>query len=925
MHTAIITAIALLTSPAPDTLSAIPGGDVYRTLTLGQLQFEPGDAGFPAGRTMNSWGLQYWPQLHVTCEGAEEAYVGIPFLSTWNGTTTLGELELSVRAEPGAQVAGVLYVPLASGQGMTRHPFHVRMPTAQDQGGSGARADFLENRFLHYSWRYEQDLPGAAWYRHQAEATRRALQELGVQVTFDPDGRLNNSRRRRRELQDTYDLFTGGRALSENLALEEVLTPTGDEVGRIPIEELPGITTREMDWAEAIADLDPELDPLAERIPFDQHALFFPSFDAMVRVLDEARANGAPVLELFDSNSENAHTQERYERQLCLPLDAAARLMGSQLVQSVVITGSDPYLRTGTDVAVILRSSRPALLEAFLVERQRLSQKTDGAREVQGTAGGYAWRGVLTGDRRIGSYLMRLGDDLVVCNSVVQLERLAAVAAGEVPTLASLGEYVFFRDRYPLGTDDEDAFLVLSDATIRRWGSPHWRIGASRRTRAAAVLAEARASELTRSLSDVPLVGPALGMANLPVPGGGTLMHTDDGPRSERYGTERFLTPIIELDIDRVTPAERSAYEVFRRSYDRRWRQVFDPIAARVVVRADRLELDLSVVPLVLQTDYRELIELTRGATLAPTGGDPHEGTLIHFAMALGRESGILRKGGEFAKMFAPGIADPLAWLGDDVAIYVENDPALLKEFESAPDVEEFLEQNLHRLPLGIHLPSKSPLRMALFMTGVRGYIESSAPGLVHFETRTHAERGYVAVIPEDIGSMTGELALYYVSLPDGLVLSLREDLVQRAIDRFQSRQAGEVPTHTWLGESVALSIGPGFKPVLDAFLGREWGRERQRMAWKALPILNEWRAVAGARDPIAFHTQHWGVELRCPAGEGFVWNEEWQTYESSVFGHPGQPRMGDRLPALVRAARGAELGLTFAQDGLRARVRIDR
>jgi hypothetical protein len=214
---------------------------------------------------------------------------------------------------------------------------------------------------------------------------------------------------------------------------------------------------------------------------------------------------------------------------------------------------------------------------------------------------------------------------------------------------------------------------------------------------------------------------------------------------------------------------------------------------------------------------------------------------------------------------------------------------------------------------------------MALFMTGVRGYIESSAPGLVHFETRTHAERGYVAVIPEDSRSMPDGLALYYVSLPDGLVLSLREDLVQRAIDRFHKRQSSEPESHAWLGQSAALSIGPGFQTVLDVLIGGEWGRERQQMSWKALPILNEWRSVAGIQDPIAFHAEHWGVELRCPSGEGFVWNEEWQTYESAIFGHPGQPRMGDRLPALVRAARGAELGLTFEQDGLRARVRIDR
>ena len=40
---------------------------------------------------------------------------------------------------------------------------------------------------------------------------------------------------------------------------------------------------------------------------------------------------------------------------------------------------------------------------------------------------------------------------------------------------------------------------MITDATIRRWCGPEWRIGASRRTRAAAAIAELQARHESRS------------------------------------------------------------------------------------------------------------------------------------------------------------------------------------------------------------------------------------------------------------------------------------------------------------------------------------------------------------------------------------------------------------------------------------------
>src|SRR5438477_62354 len=81
-------------------------------------------------------------------------------------------------------------------------------------------------------------------------------------------------------------------------------------------------------------------------------------------------------------------------------------------------------------------------------------------------------------------------------NSPYQLGRLVSAAKGKTAALASQDEYTFFRSRYAKGDKDETAFLVLTDATIRRWCGPRWRIGSSRRTQVAAVLAEMQAAHL---------------------------------------------------------------------------------------------------------------------------------------------------------------------------------------------------------------------------------------------------------------------------------------------------------------------------------------------------------------------------------------------------------------------------------------------
>lgn len=878
--------------------------DVYRTVTLDEVTWTGEDKPRFA-RSLIAREVRGWPQPQVRTKEAE-AWLGLPFVSAWgDAALRVGDLEVSVKGEPGETVRCEFWLR-GPKQDLVRYPFEVTLEEASDDGSDDGMGDFLENRYLAYSWRHALDLPGAAWFRHQKERTAAELEDLGREVPEFKANDLRDVRGKKHDIDRTFDLFSGGRALAENLALDEVIEGGGDEVGTIRVTDLEGITVPEIEWEELLVDPKRSLDPLAAFVPADQHAIYFPSFPSLVRVLDELRAEGAVVLELMDGSSEDAGTQARYEKQLCLPLDQVARVLAGTLVKRVAVTGGDPYFRTGTDVAVLFESPNPdALLDAIHLRQFKAVEGIEGAQVVSGQLASLAYSGVHTPDRAICSYAARLGDVVVVANSMASLARLEEVHSGQAEAMSVLPEYHWFRERYRRG-EREDAFVMVTDAAIRRWASPQWRIANSRRVRAAAWMADRQAARIhDRSL--------------------GRVDHVDLPVRSQTYGTPAFLTPIAELEVDYVNEKEAEGYRRFRGRYMALWREVFDPAGLRIIVEEDTLDLDLTVRPLAIRSNYRELIELTEGATLAPTAGDAHEGTALHFAMALGRESDLFE---DIEDFLTDGVfkdaADPLAWLGNDVSIWIENDAEFWQEAMGAEDPQDFLQYNLYRLPIAMRLPSNNPLRLAAFLTGLRSFVEGSAPGLVDFERRNHNDRGYIAIVPEGLEDWVQQpLAVYYASLSDAWVMSFREDVIHKAMDRHAAKQTSD---REWIGESASLRLSEGFPQMIGALWGESWRKQRRLLSWRAQPILDEWRSRFPDIDPVEFHAAEFGVRLRGPSGGTYVLDEEWNTTTCTAFGHPGNPLPGPLVPPAIESLSEVELGVAFEEgDGLRARVRLKR
>ena len=123
----------------------------------------------------------------------------------------------------------------------------------------------------------------------------------------------------------------------------------------------------------------------------------------------------------------------------------------------------------------------------------------------------------------------------------------------------------------------------------------------------------------------------------------------------------------------------------------------------------------------------------------------------------------------------------------------------------------------------------------------------------------------------------------------------------------------------------MVLQVGRQALNVFEAICYEDYQRIMQQRSWANIPILNEWKRRYSKRDPVEFHQALWQTRLSCPGGGRYVWSEQFQTMQSTVYGHPGKPKPGPKLPSALRRIESANFGVTFEHGGLRAKVAIER
>ncbi len=223
-----------------------------------------------------------------------------------------------------------------------------------------------------------------------------------------------------------------------------------------------------------------------------------------------------------------------------------------------------------------------------------------------------------------------------------------------------------------------------------------------------------------------------------------------------------------------------------------------------------------------------------------------------------------------------------------------------------------------------------------MFLSSGRAFIEQSSPGLTHWEALKYKDQPYVRITPtKGSGTVPNDLenlTIYYTAVGGTLTITPSEKILRGSIDRWLDQQKANAESkpaepagRPWLGSNVALRVDRKILEVANT-LGRDhYQQAMQLQCWANLPILNEWKRLYPDRDPVKVHEAVWGVELVCPGGGKYVWDDKYQTMKSTVYGHPGEPKQGPAAPPVLGSFTSGSFGLTFENQGVRARAELRR
>nr|MDA3875131.1 hypothetical protein [Kiritimatiellia bacterium] len=759
-----------------------------------------------------------FPDLRFEDERVE-AYIAFPEQDDPNGNRIFrgnenqSQLNVALRLPRKDPINGHAVLTQSGGPSKTAHAFTFKPGLFEE-----ATAEAFEKiRQQHYARLARSPIPGGDWFRYRA----------GDEYDAGPrTGRVRNFG----AFDSSFNMFTGHRAVSENLALDrELILGISEKDQPVDVSTITGVTISPIDWAERVSDVPTPIDPLAMHIPHDQHAAFFGSIKDMNQSIRTAEQDGIRFFQTRSNRKVYQGLAKKYQKQMGLLIPD---LLAEHLpVESVAVTGGDPFLPSGSDVCVLFETHAPdALMASLNVLIQTQAELLGGPMPVKSEIDGDTSYVSMSGDRGFSSILFAGENYVAVTNSRSQHRALTEVANGETAALGVTEEYTYFRQRYPLA-DKKTAFIFLSDATIRRWAGPAFRIGASRRVRAAAALGQATAQmldgkEIEQTYTD--LIGEVRQNVSL--------------IRSELFNTLDFLTPISELDISTVTTAEKEGYERWRRGYESGWVR-FDPIALSVSIDDDLLGMDLSVIPLRVSSRYNQWLAVAGDAKLDHVALRAHPESILMLSYAIDGSSEMFQMDNHQSSAMLPGIgANPLSWVGGSLSFFLDAD-SFWEDMNATEDSGDFIEKNMARLPAGLRVSSKSPMKLALFLTTLRSFSEQAAPGLLIWETREHKETPYVVIkTPERAGLPNDmEIKAYYAALPNAFLLSLSEDMLKRAITRNLTEP--EVPEPASGDESFQAFVQLKIQTLQSylKLLDEDPLRTQQIISWAALPILNEW------------------------------------------------------------------------------------
>ncbi len=479
-------------------------------------------------------------------------------------------------------------------------------------------------------------------------------------------GRFGLGGQGRQSQTNLFGTFTGALAVQESLQLD-TMRPTGRQAfgleppippgqpappkpnlpATVSVDKLAGPTVPSHPWAKLLGDKKPDVGPLAGCVPEE---FYFAEFKSVAKLHDVFAAGELWAGHIFTQAFGEARSQDtmtRVKRQLGLT-GLAPELIDRLGVESIAVTGSDPFLTEGSDVTLLVQGRN---IVAFVKQLEALQV----GKAVDGEHVGLKYTHRTTPDGNVNVYSAIPRADLHVRgNSLPAFRRVLEAIAGKtadgkaVRRLGESAEFKYVRTRMTRDAGEEDGFVYLSDAFVRHLVGPQLKLTERRRVLVynhlrmighAALLFRTeygRAPKSLEELADTKCAPGIFGKEKLAHPDGGAYSLSEDGMSGvcSKYGRANALTPCIERAVTEVSGEEAEQYKQFVAQYSQYWRTFFDPIAIRVSLTPKQYRLETLVLPLIDNSIYTDL---ARGAgkpvamDLLPTPKREIGGVWVHF------------------------------------------------------------------------------------------------------------------------------------------------------------------------------------------------------------------------------------------------------------------------------------------------------
>ncbi|HMF17118.1 MAG TPA: hypothetical protein VKE98_07920, partial [Gemmataceae bacterium] len=594
------------------------------------------------------------------------------------------------------------------------------------------------------------------------------------------------------------DLTTGTMAITQSLSLKRLRDngPRANLQRTIDIAKVPGITIAEHPWEKMMGGRKPAAEPLARLVPHDNYYIRFKDFTKFTEFQDFFEEWGTPAGRAYEVLSREFGLKQRYEKQLCLKSTWLGRKFGSLLVKSVAITGSDPFLREGSDVTVLFHvNNRDAFLagvDPFLKEAKkefagRFKEKKDTYREIP-------IESYVTPLREVSVHRAAFDEYVVYSNSPAGLRRVLDTFKGGKSLWQSL-DFQYMRTVFKADDKEEDGFAFLSDAFIRQLVGPASKIKEMRRLEAMTSLSMLTHGALFHAWEkgklpanhDALMEAARLVPEHLYQPEGKSIRWDakEQVAVSDAYNTLHFATPLIELPIAKITAFEEQTYRDFREEYQRLWRQFFDPVGIRFALNKNQVKLEVYILPMINNREYANLQGITGFTTTDLDPGRISPRSLLQFHMSF-RDMGWFKSVGGWAQVRLDD-SKTLARLGE---WWMRND--LLPPKDKNQDTNEAVALAF-KLPItaGIGIKDKtefpkdkeqitSLLKAFLGPTKIK---ESRYKGTLITRATFAPESQLVKELNRNIKAKPAKVVLYHAVIEDGWYVGFDKGALKDMID----------------------------------------------------------------------------------------------------------------------------------------------